>query len=438
MQREHPPHLAQFNGQHIDSWFATTAPAMERYPALGEVARCDVCIVGAGYTGLSCALELAERGLSVVVVEGALVGFAASGRNGGQFRHGFAASMPRLEKHLGLRAARQCWDASLEGIALLANRIHQHQIDCDLHWGFLNTAQSQRQLHRLRQQQALLAEYGYHDAQLLNKKDLHAHIDSPLYEGGLYDPGGGHLHPLKYAQGLAHAAFRAGVKIYEKTPATSIDEDRHGLQIGTPKGWVNAKQMVLACNVDIGPLQTQLRRSIVPATSHILATAPISAGQAQAMLPSNAAICDSNYRADYFRLTPDHRLLFGGWLGNAQGTSTSLIAARKARLARIFPALQNHPIEQLWHGYLDIGPGKLPQFGRNGTRIYHAQGFAGHGLALSGIAGKMIAQAIAGDIGYFDVFNRLYIHPLPLPASLESSLLRFGMLYGRLRDALGF
>ena len=438
MNREHAPHLAQFDGHHISSWYAATAPARERYPLLNEVVRCDVCVIGAGLTGLSCALALAEKGLSVTLLEGALVGFGASGRNGGQILHGFAAPMRTFEKQLGGRAARQCWDASLEGVSLIANRAHQHQIDCELQWGFLTTASNRHQQRALQAQQRQLQAYGYHDAQWLEGKALAEHIRSPRYGAALYDSGCGHLHPLKYTQGLARAASRAGVRLFEHSPVTSIDEDRHGLQIGTPKGWVNAQHVVLACNVDIGALQAQLRRSILPVLSHIIATAPMPAELANSLLPGRAAVCDSNKLLDYFRLTPDHRLLYGGRLRRLHSSPQAIIGERLAQLAGIFPALRDCHIDYSWSGHVDIGPARLPQIGRQGQRIYHAQGFAGHGLALSGMAGQLMAEAIAGDIGRFDVFNKLYVHPFPLPASLEDSMIRLGTLYYRLRDALGF
>lgn len=438
MNREHAPHLSQFDGHHVNSWYAATAPSRERYPVLGEVVRCDVCVAGAGLTGLSTALVLAEKGLSVTLLEGALVGFGATGRNGGQILHGFAAPLTRFEQQLGSRAARQCWEASLDGVSLMANRIHQHQIDCELRWGFITTASNRYQQQLLRQQQSKLEACGYHDAQWLEGSALAEQINSQRYTAALHDSGCGHLHPLKYAQGLARAASHAGVRLFEHSPVTSIDEDRLGLQIGTPNGWVRADKMVLACNVDIGALQPQLRRSILPVESHIIATAPLSAEQASSLLPQGAAVCSSDKLLDYFRLTPDHRLLFGGRSSRPYAERQSLIAERLARMASIFPSLRNSPIDYAWSGHVDLGPARLPQIGRQGQRVYHAQGFAGHGLAFTGIAGQMIAEAIAGDLGRFDIFNKLYAHPFPLPASLEESLIRLGSMYYRLRDTLGF
>lgn len=437
MNREHAPHLAQFDGHHIDSWHAATAPLRERYPVLHEVIRCDVCVVGAGFTGLSTALSLAERGLSVTLLEGALVGFGASGRNGGHILHGFAASMAAFEKQLGGRGARQCWDASLEGISLIANRIHRHQIDCDLHWGVLTTVSNRRQQQWVQARQRQLQAYGYHDAQWLEGAALRRHIDSPCFSAALYDSGCGHLHPLKYAQGLARAASQAGVKLFEHSPVTSIDEDKRGLQIGTPQGWVNADKMVLACNVDIGPLASGLRRCIVPLRSQFIVTAPLPPALASSLLPEGAAVCEGSPLPEHFRLTPDQRLLFGGYPGSSSSSPQAMMAKYQARLARIFPQWQNRQIDYAWSGHVDIGPARLPQIGRQSQRIYHAQGFAGHGVALSGMAGHMLAETMAGDIGCFDVFNKLYAHPLPLPASLEDSLLRLSTLYHRLRDTLG-
>lgn len=437
MNRHVAPHLSQFDGHHVDSWYAASAPQQERYPALEGVVKCDVCVAGGGFTGLSAALALAEKGLSVALLEGALIGFGASGRNGGQVLHGFASPMRLFEQQLGGRAARQCWDVSLEGVALIANRAHRHGIDCDLHWGFLTTARNKKQRQALAAWQAQLERYGYHDSQWLDQAALREHIDSPRYNAALYDAGCGHLHPLKYVQGLARAAHAAGVRMFERTAVASVDEDRRGLQIGTSNGWVRADKLVLACNVDNGGILPALRRTILPVTSHIIATEPLPEALASKLLPTGAAVCDSDHVLDYFRLSADRRLLFGGRVKHDNGNPNQLVDERRAKLARVFPQLANCRIDYAWGGHVDMGLNKLPQFGRHSSRIYYAQGFAGHGVALTGMAGQLMADAIAGDIGRFDVFARLRHRQVPVPASMEESLIRLGVMYHRVRDALG-
>lgn len=434
------PHLSQFNGRHIDSWYAASCTHDITFTPLGpEAANADVCIIGAGFTGLSCALALAEQGVQVTVLEGGLVGFGASGRNGGQVLHGFACPTDLIKRQLGDTAARLCWEMSQHAVGQLAQRVERHNIDCSLTWGYLTAASTAKQLKHLQQIEQQLHDYNYHQTRLLSQTELAQQINSQAYVGGLFDAGCGHLHPLCYAQGLAQAAAEAGVTIYEQTRAIKIDTRTDSVQISCGDGGqITAKHLVLACNVDIGGLDADLGRRFLPVISHIIATQPLSIEHCKRLLPNNAAVCDSNHVLNYYRLSNDQRMLFGGRLKSPSADPISITQQRRAELAQIFPSLANTRIDYSWGGYIDIGLNKAPQFGRKNQLIYYAQGFAGHGVALTGLAGQLIADAILQESAGFDLFAQIKSPPIPLHKLTASALIRCGVAFYRLRDRLGY
>jgi gamma-glutamylputrescine oxidase len=435
----HSPHLSQFSGRHINSWYAASSPDPQPYaPLAPEQNLTEVCVIGGGFTGLSCALELAERGVQVTLLEGGLVGYGASGRNGGQILHGFACPLDLITRQLGTEAAQQCWQMSQQAVTDLGARIARHQIDCDLSWGALTTASTSRQFNHLRGVQQQLQQLNYANTRLLSAPQLLEQIDSPAYCGGLFDPGGGHLHPLRYAQGLALAARQAGAVIHEQTRATRITESNGQVCIHSDNGGqIQAQHLVLACNVDIGLLDSRLAQRFLPVISHIIATEPLPETLAQQLLPHNAAVCDSNHVLNYFRLSSDRRMLFGGRLKNASATPARIAEQRRHDMAHIFPALAHCRIDYSWGGAIDIGLNKAPQFGRINPKIYYAQGFAGHGVALTGLAGQLIAQAILQQSSGFDLFARIKAPYIPLHRFSAAALVRCGIAFYRLRDRLG-
>ncbi|WP_215781205.1 FAD-binding oxidoreductase [Paludibacterium sp. B53371] len=433
------PHLDTFQGQHIDSWYAHSAGTPASYPALeNHTLDTAVCIIGAGLTGVSAALSLAERGIPCVLLEGGLVGFGASGRSGGQVLHGYACPHALLVRHLGAAGARLSWDLSLQGVALLKSRIERHQIDCQLHWGYVTVAETRRQLKGLADWQQLLQQLDYGRTELLQGAALREQIDSPAYLGGLYDPGCGHLHPLRYTQGLARAASTQGARLFERSRVTQIVTDARGVQVQTAQGGtVRAEHLILATNVDVGALRPDLARRFLPVQSHIIATAPLAPELHASLLPRHAAICDSRHVLNYFRLSDDGRMLFGGRLKRPQGDQASIRAERQAELVRIFPQLAGTPIEYSWGGLIDMGLNKAPQFGRLSERILYAQGFAGHGVALTGLAGELMARSIEQDTSGFDLLSGLPVAPIPLRGLADNALIRMGVAFYRLRDRLG-
>lgn len=434
------PHLDLFQGRHPASWYAATAEAERQYPKLGpdESVEADVCVIGGGFTGLNCALELATRGIRTVLIEGGLIGHGASGRNGGQILHGFACSTETLARQIGADAAHQCWALSLEGVDRIARQVERYGIDCDLHWGYVTTASHPRQMRQLAAWQDALVRLGYRRTHLVEGAALREDIDSPAYIGGLHDSGCGHLHPLRYAQGLARAAQTLGVQVFEDTRAVRIEPGARRVEVRTAQGGsIRAQHLVLACNVDIAGLEPRLARRFLPVWSHIIATEPLDVETASRLLPRQAAICDSQHVLSYFRLSSDRRMLFGGRLKRQHSTPEGIAAERRAELAKIFPDLAGCRIDYSWGGYIDLGLNKAPQFGRLPERVYYAQGFAGHGVALSGLAGQLIAEAIDTGSAGFDLFSRLRPPPIPLHGLLATPLVRLGVAFYRLCDRLG-
>ncbi len=430
-----------------DSYYAATAVRDHHWPALDGDLRCDVAVVGGGLAGLSAALELAERGHQVVLLEARQVGWGASGRNGGQAIHGLACDQTVIEEQLGLDAARQVWALSLEAIRRIRDISRRHAIDCDWRSGYLGVATSARKAAALKAWTERMADVYGHRFEWLGADRLGDFIRSPRYHAGLHDPDSGHLHPLKYALGVARAAALAGVRIVEHTPVTRLERGRPAT-LHTPHGRVVADQVLLAGNVYQQGLAPELEARIMPVGTYIVCTEPLPQAQIDALLPRGTAVCDSNFVLDYFRPTADRRILYGGRVSYSMVTPPRLREAMHARMSRTFPALAGVRIAHAWGGFVDISMNRAPDFGRlapnggpqtgqtGGSNIYYLQGFSGHGLALTGLAGQMVAQAISGDASRFDLFARLQHRPFPGGALLRMPSLVLAMAWYRLMDLL--
>ena len=422
------------------SYYEATAPREGACaPLLGAV-DCDVAIVGGGLAGLSAALELAQRGLSTRVLEARHVGFGASGRNGGQAIHGFACDMPVFETQLGRDAARQAWDLSIDALDLLRERIERHAIDCGWRDGFIAAATSPRKAQALqRWADRLEAAYGYR-LQRLDASDIRRWVRSPRYHGGVFDPRSGHLHPLQYTQGLARAAQRAGAAIHEGTPVVRLDAGEPCV-LHTPEGRVRARQVLLAGGVHVGDVAPSLRARVMPVGTYVACTQVLPPELADTLIPSGSAVSDTNFVLEYFRITADRRLLYGGRVSYSTLTPPNLAESLAQRMRRTFPQLGPTRIEYAWGGFVGITMNRAPDFGRlsgsgPGARIYYLQGFSGHGLALSGMAGKLVAEAMTGDASRFDVFARLKHRAFPGGRWLRMPALVLGMAWYRMRDLL--
>jgi gamma-glutamylputrescine oxidase len=421
---------------HIDSYYSASANAAPlSAPLTGDI-DADVCVVGGGIAGISTALHLAERGYRVALLEGHRIGWGASGRSGGQAIFGYACSQQKLAAAVGPPAARQLWDFSIDALDLVRDRVARHQIDCDLHWGQMHAAIKPRQRDELKEwQRELVDDYGYDSVRFLERPEVEAVLATHRYCGALFDSRSGHLHPLNYTLGLAAAARAAGVVMHEGTHVTAIE---HGdpARVVTAKGSVRARYVALCCNAYIDGLEPRLRSRIMPVGTYIVATEPLGEARMSQLMRENVAVTDINFVLDYFRRSADHRLLFGGRVSYSGLDAFNTATATRKRMLAVFPQLADVKIEHAWGGYVDITMSRAPDFGRVAPNIYYLQGFSGHGIALTGIAGKFVAEAIAGQAEHFDVYTRIQHRTFPGGKLLRTPALMLAMSYYRLRDYL--
>ena len=424
-----------------DCYYEASVQRPPAQPVLQGQQRFDVLVVGGGFAGLTAALELAERGRRVCLLEADRLCAAASGRNGGQAIVGYASGQGELEQQLGPAQARQCWDWSLEAIDLLDQRIAAHGIDCDRVHGYLYVADSPRKARQLRADMAQQAEaYGL-PCDWAEGADVARLIDSPRYLAAAYEQRSGHLHPLKYGLGLARAAAQAGVVMHEHSPVRRLQQGRGGVVACTDGGQVTAEVAVVAGNCTLaehGPeVVPQVQARIMPVGTYMVATPPLDPALCQRLIPSGAAVCDNNFVLDYFRFSADHRLLFGGRVSYTTRTPSRLGERMQRRIGQVFPALADTPLDHVWGGFVDISMNRAPDFGRVGQRVYYLQGFSGHGVALTALAGRVVAEAVAGQTGRLDTFAALQHRAFPGGPRWRTPVLALGMLWYRLRDHLG-
>ncbi|WP_174874331.1 NAD(P)/FAD-dependent oxidoreductase [Vogesella oryzae] len=421
---------------HAPSYYAATAVPWEPGEALQGAVECDVCVVGGGLAGVSTALNLAEQGLKVVLLDGSRIGFGASGRNGGQVIAGFACDMDTLRGQLGDAGARQMWRMSLEAVEIIEQRVRQHDIHCDWTRGYCTAAVKPSHFQDLVNWQREAQDfYGYAHYQLWDREQLTALLASDRYQGGLFDPLAGHIHPLNYLLGLAQAARNAGVVIYEQSPVLNYEEGVAPL-VKTEGGSVRCRQLVLACNAYVGALSGGLEDRIMPVGTYVIATEQLGEERARGLIANNMAVCDTNFVLDYYRLSGDHRMLFGGKVSYSGREPADLAAAMRKDMLRVFPQLADVAVEYAWGGFCDITMNRAPDFGRLAANIYYAQGFSGHGVAVTGLAGKVIAEAIAGDDSRLALFERLRHRKFPGGKLLRTPALVLGMGWYRLKDFL--
>jgi gamma-glutamylputrescine oxidase len=418
-------------------YFATTSQPPPHAPLRGEV-RADVCIIGGGISGLSAALHLVERGFSVALLEAKHLGFGGSGRSGGQTIFGYASGQEKLEKLVGASDARFMWDIALEGMKLQRELIARHSIACDYVAGHMHVGVKARHDAELRAEAESLREKYNYPVQLVSHDELRAIVPSDRYTTGLYDANSGHLNPYKYTLGLGLAAARAGVRIFENSWVTKLDvasrADADNL-VHTEAGTVRARYLLIAGNALLGRLLPSLARKLMAVGTYIAATEVLGEERARSLITNNAAVADINWVLDYFRRSADHRLLFGGRVSYSGLDPFDSARVLRARIARVFPRL-NPRIEYAWGGYVDITPNRAPHFGRLAPNAYFLQGFSGHGMVLTGIAGKLVAEAMAGTAGRFDVFTKIPHRDFPGGTYFRRPALVLAMLWFRLKDLL--
>ncbi|MGI9216641.1 MAG: NAD(P)/FAD-dependent oxidoreductase [Hydrogenophaga sp.] len=426
----------QLNQQSYYEASATRpAPAA---PLQGAV-QADVVVVGGGFAGLSAALEMAQRGLSVVLLEADRIGSGASGRNGGQAIVGYASGQGPFEDQLGAQDAQRAWDLSVQAVELIEQRIATHGIDCDWQRGYTYVADSAKKARALREEFEDHSRRGV-ACTWAEGSDVARFIGSRRYVAAFRENTSGHLHPLKYALGLARAALAAGVRIFEQSPVTGLQRGAT-LVARTAQGQVTARFGVLAGNCmlpEFGPrVAPEIAPRIMPVGTYIVGTEPLAPELCERLIPGNAAVCDNNFVLDYFRFSADRRMLFGGRVSYTTMTPPDLKGVMARRMGDVFPELRGVDVPYVWGGFVDISMNRAPDFGRLGDNLYYLQGFSGHGVALTGLAGQLVAEAVAGQAGRFDLFARLKHHDFPGGALLRTPSLALGMLWYRLKDALG-
>ena len=417
------------------SWYAASATPLSVQPALQGRIDADVCILGAGYTGLAAALELAEAGYKVVVLEAERIGWGASGRNGGQAIAGFGCGEAKLEALVGFDDARKMFDLSREGLQWLRGRIRKHGIECDWRDGHATVPIKPRQ-----QREVMAAvedfntRYGY-PVEWWDREKLRTQLASDRYLGALYDPNSGHLHPLEYALGLARAAMAAGVRIFEHSRVTQLLRGTKPV-FKTSAGEVHCDFAILAGNALVHGIAPELDAKIMPVGTYIGATVPLGEERANALIRNDMAVADTNWALDYFRRSRDHRLLFGGRASYSTLPPPNLRGTMTRRMRRVFPQLADVEIEYVWGGYIDISLNRAPHFGRLTPNVYFAQGFSGHGVIATGLAGNLISEAIRGHSERLDLFANIQHRPVPGGRALRTPMLVAAMVWYKLRDAL--
>ncbi len=396
--------------------------------------RADVAVIGGGITGVSAALHLAERGAEVAVLEARDFGWGASGRSGGQILAGFSIDQRKLEKLVGEARARELWEHSLAALDLTRRRIAEARIECDLAENYVHAAVRESQARDLREwAEHLGAHYGY-ELQYLEREQLREIVASELYSGGVFDRRSGHLHPLNYCLGLAQAAQRAGASLHNASAVREVRESSSETTLRTDGGSLRCGQVIYACNAYLGNLQPRLEKMIMPVGTYIIATEPLAPARADALIANRAAVADTNLVLDYYRLSADHRMLFGGRVNYSGWAPRNLERPLRRRMLRVFPQLAGARVDFAWGGKVAITRNRAPHIGSFGARNWFAHGFSGQGMSLSGYAGGLLADAVMGETARLECFRAIPHRAFPGGRALRAPALVAEMAWRRLAD----
>ncbi|MBB1201446.1 FAD-binding oxidoreductase [Enterobacteriaceae bacterium 89] len=423
--------------EHTTSYYAASANQYEPFPQLNESISCDVCVVGGGYTGLSSALHLSEMGFDVVLLESARIGFGASGRNGGQLVNSYSRDIDVIERSYGPEAAKMLGGMMFEGAEIIRERIKRYQIDCDYRPGGLFVAMNHKQMEKLEDQKANWERYGNNQLELLDADELKREVNSDRYVGALLDHSGGHIHPLNLAIGEANAIRLNGGRVFEQSPVIKI---QHGTPavVRTEKGQVTAKYVIVAGNAYLGDkVEPDLAKRSMPCGTQVLTTEPLGEDVARSLIPNNYCVEDCNYLLDYYRLTADNRLLYGGGVVYGARDPADIERLVMPNLLKTFPQLKGVKIDYSWTGNFLLTLSRLPQVGRLDNNIYYSQGCSGHGVTYTHLAGRLIAELLRGDAERFNAFANLPHYPFPGGRTFRIPFTAMGAAYYSLRDRLG-
>lgn len=422
-------------GIYPPSYYTATATPLAPLDAAAGAITCDVCVVGGGYAGLSAALHLAQAGYDVVLLEAHRVGFGASGRNGGQVGTGQRVDQEDLEAMVGLERARALWDIGLESVQLVRDLITDHDMDCGFTDGIIHADHRARHVpHSHAYADRLREVYNYDKIRALSREETRALIGSPAYYGGTLDMGGGHTHPLRFALGLARAAQDAGVRIFENSTVSGVTSAP--CRVTTEKADISASHIVLCCNGYLGDLQPEVAARVMPINNYMVATKPLSEDMARDLIRDNHAVADSKFVINYFRLSEDNRMLFGGTESYSYQFPSDIAKNVRKPMEQIYPQLAGVQIDYAWGGTLGITMNRMPHFARVSGNIISASGYSGHGVAMATLGGKLAALAIAGQAEKFDLMADVPSPRFPGGTALRWPLLALGMLWFSLRDKL--
>ena len=378
------------------TYYDASAEPGPRFGRLEGTQRCEVCVIGGGYAGLSAALRLAQAGRDVILIERGRVGSGASGRNGGLVLPGFSAPADELLAACGPDRAARLWGLSVRAVKLVRALVAAHAIACDLRRGVVTAAAAGTHMRTLKQTAAIMRDrFGYRDVHMLDRAALEGMVATNAYHGGLYDDGAWHLHPLAYARGLAQAALAQGARLFESSPAIRVDRGAEP-RVHTPHGMVQAEHVIVAANVDVGGLVPEVAQHVVKVATYMVATRPLAPALIRALNPADVAVYDTRTALDYYRFSADRRLVFGWGAALAVRTPHQIAATGRRRIARVFPRLGDVAVDYAWSGDLDLTLNRLTDIGQRDGRIWYAHGFSGHGVALATFTGRALADAIMG------------------------------------------
>lgn len=380
-----------------------------QHPSLLDSHECDLCIIGGGFTGLSTAIEASKKGLKVILLEQNKVAWGASGRNGGQIGIDISNGVQNLENKYGFETVKSLWNVSLDAVKLIDQRIDEFKIQCDKKIGNLSVATNHSTVKDFESEiDYYQKKLDYHSTKILTRDEVSEAVGSNRYFGGHLQEEGGHLHPLKYALGLADAALSLNVDIYEDSKVIKINEEKNYVEVLTLNGSVKAKNIALCCNAYLEEIDAGIKSKIMPIINYMIATQPISDHLQKTILPSDYCVCDTNFDLNYYRLSSDKRMIFGGGVSYSLKHSEKLAKRTEQRMLKVFPALSSEKAEYIWGGYVGITVNRTPDIGQTSPRIFYAHGFSGHGVALTGIAGKIIANSIfSGEKGVLETFEKI-------------------------------
>ncbi len=425
------------NEAHVASWYAASVNQHLEFPPLLGEAEADVCIIGGGYTGLSTAIHLRQRGYSVVLLEANKVGWGASGRNGGHVGTGQRVDQETLEKLLGPEHARELWQLGLEAVDTVCELIDSHHIQCELKQGNLHVASKAKETAGLREEaEHLRSVYGYDGIRFVSPAELAEMTSGQGFHGGVLDSGARHLHPLNYALGLARAASELGARLHEGSQVLSYAEGEK-VVVKTDRGLVRASFMVLACNGYLEKLEPRAAGRIMPINNYMLATEPLPEETARRLIRDDCSMSDSLFVINYWKLSADNRLLFGGGESYTRRFPADIGSFVRKYMLRIYPELEQTRIDYAWGGTLAITMNRMPDFGRLSPLVFYAHGYSGQGVPIATLAGKLLAEAISGTAERFDIMASVPSRTFPGGTLLRWPGLVAGMLFYSLRDRLG-